>query len=255
MINLIKTEMYKLIRNKTFWVLIVSFTGLSVLLHCLILTDWWFMSGTEFDEAGLSELNALSPFKTLLFFNLIVSTLAGYYISTEFSQSNVIKNQMMSGNKRTTILMSKYLTFSFGSWIVVIMIPLATGLILVHLLGFGDIFTLATIIYLGRAYSLFILHFLSFTAIVLLIAIVTEDSGKTIIFTLLLSIMMFVIEKFSTLPFINKMYEHTFFYQLNEAFKVSITSGEMIKSILIGIVSLGIVMLCGIFIINRKEIK
>src|SRR5699024_9762745 len=169
----------------------------------------------------LSELNALSSFKTLLFFNLIVSTLAGYYISTELSQSNVIKNQMMSGNKRTTILMSKYLTFSFGSWIVVILIPLVTALILVILLGHGDIFGLATIIYLGRAYSLFLLHFLSFTAIVLLIGIVTEDSGKTILFTLLLSIVMFIIEKFTTFPFIKMLYEHTFFYQLNEAFKVS----------------------------------
>src|SRR5699024_4178891 len=189
-------------RNKTFWVLIASITGLSALLHCLILMDWWFLSGTEFDKAGLSELNALSPFTTTLFFNLIVSTLAGFYISTEFTQSNVIENQIMSGNKRTNILMSKYLVFSIASFIVVILIPLIAAIILVILLGHGDIFSLANVMYLGRAYSLFALQFLSFTAIVLLIAIVTEDSGKTILFTLLLTIVMFAIEKLITVPFI-----------------------------------------------------
>src|SRR5699024_12523548 len=90
---------------------------------------------------------------------------------------------------------------------------------------------------------------------ILLIAIVTEDSGKTILFTLLLTIVMFAIEKLITVPFIEMLYEHTFFYQFSEAFKVSLTSGDIIKTILIGVVSLIVIILCGIIIINRKEIK
>src|SRR5699024_8126591 len=255
MTNLMKAETYKLMRNRTFWVLIASMIGLSALLHCLILTDWWLMSGTEFDNVGLSEMNAFTFFTMPLVFNLIVSTLAGFYISTEFSQSGVIKNQIMSGNKRTHIFMAKHLVFSLGSFIVTLVIPFITAIIVVILFGQGEILTFSNLMYLGRAISLFVLQFLSFTAIVLLIAIVTEDSGKTILFTLLFSVMMFAIEKLITAPIIKMLYEHTIFYQFSEVFQVTMTNGEIIRSILIGVVSLIVIYLCGIFIINRKEIK
>ncbi|WP_102272849.1 ABC transporter permease [Cytobacillus massiliigabonensis] len=255
MTNLIKAEIYKLSRNKTFCVLIVSVIGLSTLLHCLILMDWWLLSGTEFDKAGLSEFNALSPFTIPLFFNLIVSTLAGFYISTEFSHSGVIKNQMLSGNKRKNIFMAKFLVFTLGAFIVTILIPLVTAIIIAILFGQGEILNLTNLIYIGRAYGLFALQFLSFTAIVVLIAITTEDSGKTIIFTLLLTIVMFAVEKLITAPFINMLYENTFFYQFSAVFKHTMTSGDIIKSIFIGVVSLIIILLCGVFMINRKEIK
>lgn len=255
MTNLIRAEIFKLYRNKTFWVLIVSIAGFSTLLHLLIIMDWWLLSGTEFDKVGLSELNALSPFTIPLFFNLIVSTLAGFYISTEFSQSGVIKNQMMSGHKRIHIFIAKFLVFSLGSLIVTILVPLLTAIIVVILFGYGDILTLTNLMYLGRAFSLFILQFLCFTAIVLFIGFTTEDSGKTILYTLLLSIVIFAIEKLITAPFIKLLYDNTFFYQFSEVFKYTLTSGEIIKSIFIGVVSLLIIMLCGVFMINRKEIK
>lgn len=255
MTNLIRAELYKLSRNKTFWVLVASVTGLSALLHCLILMDWWLLTGTDFDKAGLSEFNALSPFSIPLFFNFFVSTLAGFYISTEFTQNGVIKNQMLSGNKRSTIFIAKYLVFTLGAFIVTILIALVTAITMVLLFGHGDIISLPNLMYLGRAYSLFALHFLSFTAIVSLIAIAAEDSGKTIIFTLLLVVMMFAIEKLITAPLIQIVYENTFFSQFSEAFRYTLTKAEMIKSILIGVVSFFVIILCGVFMINRKEIK
>src|SRR5690625_1007311 len=255
MTNLIKTEIYKLLRNKTFWVLIVSITGFSALLHLLVIMDWWLISGTVFDQTGLSDMNALISFTMPLVFNLIVSTLAGFYISKEFSQSGVIKNQIMSGNKRTHIFMAKHLVFSLGSIIVTLLIPFITAIFVVILFVQEEILTFSNLMYLGRAFSLFALQFLSFTGIVLLIAIVTEDSGKTILFTLLLSVVMFATEKLITAPFIKMLYENTIFYQFSEVFKVTMKSGEIIKSLLIGVVSLLVIILCGIVIINRKEIK
>lgn len=253
--NLIKAELYKIQRNKTFWVLVGTITGLSALLHFLIIIDWWQLTGTSFDNAGLSEFNALSTFTLPLFFNLIVSTLAGFYISIEFSHHNVIKNQIISGNKRSHIFMAKFFVFTLGAFVVTILIPLVTALILVMLFGHGELLTLSNLIYLGRAFSLFTLQFLSFTAIVLVIAFVTEDSGKTILFTLLLSIVMFIIEKFVTYPFINMLYENTIFHQFSKVFTFHMTNGELIKSILIALVSIIMIMLGGVFLFNRKEIK
>src|SRR5699024_11449979 len=88
-------------------------------------------------------------------------------------------------SKRTHIFMSKYLVFSLGTIIVTLLIPFITAIVAVILFRQEEILTFSNQMYLGRAFSLFALQFLSFTAIVLLIAIVTEDSGKTILFTLL----------------------------------------------------------------------
>lgn len=60
MTNLIRAEIFKLQRNKTFLVLIGTITGLSTLLHFLIITDWWMVNGTAFDSADLSECHRIS---------------------------------------------------------------------------------------------------------------------------------------------------------------------------------------------------
>src|SRR5699024_3609848 len=115
---LIKAETYKILRNKTFWGLIVSITGFSALLHLLVILYWCLVSGTSFDLTALSDMNAVNSFTMPLVFKLIVSNLASFYIAKEFSLSGVIKNQIMNGNIRTHIFMSKYLVFSLGSIIV-----------------------------------------------------------------------------------------------------------------------------------------
>lgn len=253
--NLIKAELFKLQRNKPFWVLILTITGLSALLHYLTIIDWWQVTGTPFDSAGLSDLNALSAYTVPLYFNLIVSTLGGFFIAIEFSNSGVIKNQLISGNKRSHIYIAKYLVFSLGAIIVTILIPLLIGVITLVLLGQGDILSFSNMMYLGRAYTLFTLQFLGFTAIITLLAILTEDSGKTIIFSIVFTFIMFAVEQLSQSSFINTLYEHFIFHQFNEVFKVDMTLGEIIKSVLIGVISSMVILLCGIVTFNKKEIK
>lgn len=60
MINLIQSEIYKLVRNKTFGYLMMASFILSFVLHILIIVDWWQLGGTSLDIAGLGELNALN---------------------------------------------------------------------------------------------------------------------------------------------------------------------------------------------------
>lgn len=247
--------MYKLKRNRSFWTISLIAAALSVLLHYLIIIDWWSMSGTVFNNAGIGKLNAMAPFTTLLFFNLIVSPLAGFFLSVEFSQSRSIKNQMMSGNKRSHIFLAKFLVFSLGAVIVAVIIPLVIGIAMVLLLGHGEIFSSQQILFLGRAFSLFLFHFFSYTAIMTLLAIVTEDSGKTIIFSIIMTIVIFIIEKFSAGTFVAAIYENTFFHELTSAFQFTMTYEEMAKSIVIGTVSLVVILMFSMFIMNRKEIK
>lgn len=255
MINQIKVELYKLQKNQTFWVLLFISIGLSALMHFLVIADWWQMYGTTFNQVGLHELNGLSPFAIPLFFNLFISTLAGFFIAIEFSHGSVIKNQIISGSHRKHIYLSKYIVFSIGSIIITILSPLLTGLIETVLFGYGDILTSASLLYLGRVYGLFALQLLGYTAIILLLAMVSEDSGKTIIFSILFTIVLFAVEKLPHLPLLSTVYKFSIFHQFSNVFKLPMAIDEMLIAILIALLTIVVVTFCGIAIFNKKEIK
>lgn len=253
--NLLMAEFYKLKRNKAFWVILLFVIGLSVLLHYLIIIDWWQMHCTAFELVGLGKMNALATFTVPLFFNLIVSTVAGFFISTEFTQNGTIKNQIISGHQRSHIFLAKYLVFSIAAILLTVLIPLVIVIIEMVFMGYGDVLTMSQFAFIGRVYALFILQFLAYTAIIVLIAILTEDSGKTIIFSILLTIIMFVIEKFPTASWITKIYEYTIFYQFSAIFAVDISVGDVMKSVLIALITLSVMLMFGVYLFKRKEIK
>lgn len=255
MSNLLKAEQFKLRRNKTFWVLLLVSAGLSALLHLLVITDWWMMENTVFDKAGLKELNALGVFTLPLFFNLFVSTLAGFYISNEFSQSGVIKNQIISGNKRSHIYLAKFIVFSLGAILIVAVVPLLTGFIEIILMGHSELLSSSTLQFLGISFTLFTLQLIAFTAIIALIAVITEDSGKTIIISIVFTIIMFAIEKLGKASFIEWLYEHSIFSQFTAVFQYHITDGDIMKAIMIALITLAVVLACGIWYFSKKEIK
>ena len=153
------------------------------------------------------------------------------------------------------IFLAKFIVLSLGAVIIVIVIPLVTGLISAGFSSGGNLFTESGLIYLSRAYGLYFLHFLCFTATVLLIAVITGEIGKTILFTLILSAVMFAFEKLVTVSRIRFLYEHTYFFQLDVAFNQFLSAGDLLKSIFIGILSLLLLLYCGITVFQRKEIQ
>ena len=255
MINQLRAELYKLKRNKTFWVLLFISLALSALLHYLIMIDWWYVSDSVFIDAGVGKLSALSAFTTPIFFNLFIGTLAAFFISMEFSQSSVIKNQVMSGSKRRDIYISKYVIFTLGAIVITVIAPLLTGIVEVILLGHGDILNGETLLFLTRAFGLYVLQLLGYTALVVLLAIWTGDSGKTIIFSIIFTIIMFVIELAPTIPVVSTIYQNSIFYQFSDVFRFTMESGDMVKSILIGLITTVIIMIIGIMVFRKKEIK
>lgn len=253
--NLLKAELYKLQRNKTFWVLLLVSAGLSALLHFLIITDWWMVGATEFDEAGLKELNALGTFTLPLFFNLFVSTLAGFYISIEFSQNNVIKNQIVSGNKRWKIYIAKFIVLAIGTFLIVVAMPVFTGLVEMILMGRIEQLTPSALQFIGTSFALFTLQVIAYTAIIMVIAVLTEDSGKTIIISIVFTIMMFAIEKLGKTPIIEWLYDHSIFSQFAAGFQYNLVGGDALKAILIALITLAIVLAYSTLYFNKKEIK
>lgn len=255
MLNMIQAEMFKLRLNKSFWVILLTSLVLSAVMHYLAITEWWQVYNTPFDAAGLSEMNGLSMFMAPLFFNLMIGTLAAFYISTDFSPSGVIKNQIISGKNRKLIYFAKYIVYSAAAVVIAVLIPAVTGIILNIIMGNGGIFTFETITYLLGAYSLFSLQLLGYTAIISLLAIITEDSGKTIIFSILFTIVMYIVEKMPKSGIIERIYEYSIFQQFNQVLFPELGIESIMTGLAVGLITMAVLLFIGMIVFSKKEIK
>lgn len=255
MLNMIQAEMFKLRLNKSFWVILMTSLVLSAVMHYLAITEWWQVYNTPFDAAGLSEMNGLSMFMAPLFFNLMIGTLAAFYISTDFGPSGVIKNQIISGKNRKLIYFAKYIVYSAAAVVIAVLIPAVTGIILNIIMGNGGIFTFETITYLLGAYSLFSLQLLGYTAIISLLAIITEDSGKTIIFSILFTIVMYIVEKMPKSGIIERIYEYSIFQQFNQVLFPELGIESIMTGLAVGLITMAVLLFIGMIVFSKKEIK
>ncbi|HJG32926.1 MAG TPA: ABC transporter permease [Jeotgalicoccus aerolatus] len=255
MLNMIQAEMFKLRLNKSFWVILLTSLVLSAVMHYLAITEWWQVYNTPFDAAGLSEMNGLSMFMAPLFFNLMIGTLAAFYISTDFGPSGVIKNQIISGKNRKLIYFAKYIVYSAAAVVIAVLIPAVTGIILNIIMGNGGIFTFETITYLLGAYSLFSLQLLGYTAIISLLAIITEDSGKTIIFSILFTIVMYIVEKMPKSGIIERIYEYSIFQQFNQVLFPELGIESIMTGLAVGLITMAVLLFIGMIVFSKKEIK
>ena len=256
MINLIKAELFKLKRNRTFWVLMGVVTFIYGLANYLVIIDWWKMHNTGFYNIGLKEYNAMEMVKLPLIFNLIISTLAGFFINIDYT-TGTIKNQILSGNERSHIYLAKLIVFSLGSVITAVILPLMTVVLETIFLGHSDIYTSETVMYLLRAFSLYTLIIIAYSSIIMLIASITKESGRTIIITIIMTIILFIIDKALIFKYeiVRTIYENTIFFQIYQAFNSSITSNEIGKNILISLATFTVISFCGSRIFKKQEIK
>ncbi|MCC3863753.1 ABC transporter permease [Terrisporobacter petrolearius] len=256
MINLIKAELFKLKRNHTFWILVGVVTVVYGLANYLVIIDWWGLHNTSFDSVGLKEYNAMEMMMAPLFFNLTISTLAGFFINVDHS-TGTIKNQILSGNKRSHIYLAKLIVFSLGSVITAVILPVITAICLTFLLGYSHIYTNAAFVYLLRAFSLYTLSIIAYSAIIMLVASLTRESGKTIIITIIATIILYGIEKIFVPKYeiLRIIYENSIFYQIYKAFSPVVTFNEIGRNILICAATFVIMAYCGSRIFRRIEIK
>ncbi|MBF0754567.1 ABC transporter permease [Jeotgalicoccus halotolerans] len=254
MSNLLQAEIFKLKHNKSFWVLLIISAALSSLMHYLVVSEWWMLTNTPFEAAGIPEMNALSMFILPLFFNLMIGTLAAFYISTEFGSTGVIKNQIISGKHRSLIYFAKYVVYTAAAVILTVIIPVGSGLILKLIIS-GSIFNGDHLIYLLTSFGLFTLQLAGYTAIITLIAIMTGDSGKTIIFSIALTLIMFVIDQIPMSDLISKLYNYSIFHQFGTVMNPEMTAGDIVTAVSTGVISTVVMLLIGMYVFGKKEIK
>lgn len=247
--NLIKSEVSKLLKDRTFrFIVILLFT--IALLAPLFFGDVSGMENNEFYRTYI----LLGNHQIVIYLPLI---LAGFFIANEY-QSGTMKIFVASGNSRMNIYLSKLLVFSLGSLIIMTIFPtfmLLSSCIIHGFSMFPDItFFLQNLLLNG-------LYTAAFATFVMIAATLLNESGKVIgvlllFFALFNSILGGISGMFPVLePFI----KNSIFIKYNQLpflDHLDHFGTEEIMSFVIYPVGVIIVLsVVGVVIFNRKEIK
>ncbi|ASK64199.1 hypothetical protein CFK37_19630 [Virgibacillus phasianinus] len=244
--NLMKAELFKLRRDRSFWTVIIilflsaiGWTVLEYLDH-----DPNLNSGMEVylgSFAGNNYITKIAP-----------CILAGFFISSEYS-IGTMKSLTATGNSRMKIFWSKLFVFSFGSIIISLIFPIVATGTGTLLYGFGEMPKGIDATYFGQTLGLLILYAAAFSSIMALFAIMLTDSGKAIgfliIFFLLFDTLFYVLA--TKIAIVEPVFNHSVFKLFLEISQLEIETKHVIVPVLTYI-GFGIL---GSFVFRKKEIK
>lgn len=253
--NFLRADFYKLLRNRNILGAAVLMLGASAFMHYLIAIDWWQINMPPFHELGIDPLKGVSVFAVPFIMNLFAAFLASFMIANEFKSHGTIKNQVLSGIKRPYIIIAKTFTLALIMILVITLIPLLAGAIVGSSIGSLS-FTPASIEALAQAYGLFMLNLTAYASILIFIAMHTGDTGKTALYSIGLTIAVFIFERLGgeggLLDFI---YQQTIFANFDQVFSLSLTAGELIHNIVIAALTIVVMTIINMYCFNRKEVN
>jgi ABC-2 type transport system permease protein len=247
--NLLKTEWYKLKKDRSFRFLTWMLVAAAVLFPLI-----------EFDNgaSGLPTVkdyyreSILGPHANIV--KLIPSILAGFFITSEYSMGTM-KSIVSSGNSRFRIYSAKLIVFSIGAIIISLILPIVmTGSSAIYF-GFAE---MPEWTYYLQTLGLIILYGAAFASIMAIFSILFTDSGKTIGFLLL----FFVFADWplqmlaAKVPLFETILNHSIFKLIYDIIIVNtLKGGDVLVLIVVPILTFLLFGALGSIIFQRKEIK
>lgn len=270
MSNLLRVEFYKLIRNKTFWVLVTIIVTLSFLLVLFSYLDY----KGAFDQVEtltievneqVTKQSPLSGIKIFLesihspdlfLIVLLISTLGSFYIANENS-NGTIKNLVSIGHQRKKVYIIKYVTFSIGSILMALLIPLAMGIFGALFFEVGEWPANELVVGTGKIIFLTCLYVASFATIVMFFSMISQGSG----IALFLSIGYYLIVGAGlrilsySYNFGQTLNKYSVYYRYSTLPDHNLNTSNMVELAAIPIITAIIFIGIGLFIFQRKDIS
>lgn len=255
MLNLLRSEWYKLLRNRSFW-LLLSLLFLSAAAYVLLNyfddpNDGGALSGTT----GLDMLTSAMGGNNYII-KIGLSVLAGFYISSEYS-TGTIKRAVASGYGRGKYIVAKMIVFVFGSMLTALVFPAVNVALGTMLFGLGDLPGVSESEYLIQSFALTLAFAAAFAALTGAIATLLTDSGKTIGFA-------FVFYFFADglyvmagrhIPFVETLYEHSIFNLINHYADPQMSAAFFAESLYVPLLVAIAFGAVAVAIFRRKEIR
>ncbi|MGM0838340.1 MAG: ABC transporter permease [Bacillota bacterium] len=252
--NLVKTEWYKLFKDRSFWVLTLFLFAFSILYPLDQLRSLEAIS----DLPSVNDYyrgNILSINSQIVW--ILPTILAGFFIASEYSMGTM-KSIVSSGNSRIRIYCAKLLVFSIGSIIIMLILPIVMMGASRMYLGFA---VMPEWTYYLQTIGLIALYAAAFASIMAFFSTIFTDSGKSIGFLFLFLLLSPSLLQFlgGEVSFLGTLIRRSVFITQGSILGIdqigSWNGDDVLTFIVVPILTYLVFAVLGILVFRKKEIK
>lgn len=293
MLKAIQAELYKLFKNRTFKVLICVAVLLSTLtvVMCLsvfekILNDSLGNMPQDQKEVLMEQLTSMSESEAIVtpgqlgiqlqakdmmnptsievyhasfgsgVIEIIIGILVGALIAKEYSQGT-IKNFLAYGKRREEFYLAKFVSMVIAVTIILAVMTILPTIVVTLMNGWGQAFEISQLLGMIKTFVASVIASSAVAALAMIIATLAKSNGATIGITVAIFIGISTLAGFlyGIYPWFDRVYEVLPFYNSALATSIKAGNGDLLRSVIISLVTIAISLFVGIKIFKSQDIK
>ena len=293
MLKAIQAELYKLFKNRTFKVLICVAVLLSTLTVVMcssvfekILNDSLGNMPQDQKEVLMEQLTSMSESEAIVtpgqlgiqlqakdmmnptsievyhasfgsgVIEIIIGILVGALIAKEYSQGT-IKNFLAYGKRREEFYLAKFVSMVIAVTIILAVMTILPTIVLTLMNGWGQAFEISQLLGMIKTFVASVIAGSAVAALAMIIATLVKSNGATIGITVAIFIGIPTLAGFlyGIYPWLDRVYEVLPFYNSALATSIKAGNGDLLRSVIISLVTIAISLFVGIKIFKSQDIK
>lgn len=293
MLKAIQAELYKLFKNRTFKVLICVAVLLSTLTVVMcssvfekILNDSLGNMPQDQKEVLMEQLTSMSESEAIVtpgqlgiqlqakdmmnptsievyhasfgsgVIEIIIGILVGALIAKEYSQGT-IKNFLAYGKRREEFYLAKFVSMVIAVTIILAVMTILPTIVVTLMNGWGKAFEISQLLGMIKTFVASVIASSAVAALAMIIATLVKSNGATIGITVAIFIGIPTLAGFlyGIYPWFDRVYEVLPFYNSALATSIKAGNGDLLRSVIISLVTIAISLFVGIKIFKSQDIK
>lgn len=293
MLKAIQAELYKLFKNRTFKVLICVAVLLSTLTVVMcssvfekILNDSLGNMPQDQKEVLMEQLTSMSESEAIVtpgqlgiqlqakdmmnptsievyhasfgsgVIEIIIGILVGALIAKEYSQGT-IKNFLAYGKRREEFYLAKFVSMVIAVTIILAVMTILPTIVVTLMNGWGQAFEISQLLGMIKTFVASVIAGSAVAALAMIIATLVKSNGATIGITVAIFIGIPTLARFlyGIYSCFDRVYEVLPFYNSALATSIKAGNGDLLRSVIISLVTIAISLFVGIKIFKSQDIK
>lgn len=293
MLKAIQAELYKLFKNRTFKVLICVAVLLSTLTVVMcssvfekILNDSLGNMPQDQKEVLMEQLTSMSESEAIVtpgqlgiqlqakdmmnptsievyhasfgsgVIEIIIGILVGALIAKEYSQGT-IKNFLAYGKRREEFYLAKFVSMVIAVTIILAVMTILPTIVVTLMNGWGQAFEISQLLGMIKTFVASVIAGSAVSALAMIIATLVKGNGATIGITVAIFIGIPTLAGFlyGIYSWFDRVYEVLPFYNSALATSIKAGNGDLLRSVIISLVTIAISLFVGIKIFKSQDIK
>lgn len=293
MLKAIQAELYKLFKNRTFKVLICVAVLLSTLTVVMcssvfekILNDSLGNMPQDQKEVLMEQLTSMSESEAIVtpgqlgiqlqakdmmnptsievyhasfgsgVIEIIIGILVGALIAKEYSQGT-IKNFLAYGKRREEFYLAKFVSMVIAVTIILAVMTILPTIVVTLMNGWGQAFEISQLLGMIKTFVASVIAGSAVVALAMIIATLVKSNGATIGITVAIFIGIPTLAGFlyGIYPWFDRVYEVLPFYNSALVTSIKAGNGDLLRSVIISLVTIAISLFVGIKIFKSQDIK